>query len=188
MDPVALVGTLAGVAAVVVAVVQLRRTPRDRIDHVPAVATGEPVPVLLAPTGRLGQLHGRQELLSELEERLIEPDGRFHVLAGLGGVGKTTVALALAERARELGCLVWWVSATDGASMTAALLGLAGDLGAPLGEVEEARTGRRVAADVLWTRLEQRAEWLLGLAPAVVEEPVLDQLAYAAARGAAALR
>ncbi|MBB6349349.1 FxSxx-COOH system tetratricopeptide repeat protein [Nonomuraea muscovyensis] len=163
MDPVALVGTLAGVAAAVVAVLQLRRTPRERDARVPAVTTTAPVPVLLAPTGKFGELYGRQELLAELEECLIEPDGRFHVLAGLGGVGKTTVALALAERARELGCLVWWVSATDGASVTAALLGLAGELGAPLGEVEEARAGRRIAADVLWTRLERRTGWLLVL-------------------------
>ncbi|GAA0986563.1 FxSxx-COOH system tetratricopeptide repeat protein [Acrocarpospora macrocephala] len=168
MDLVALVGTLAGVAAAVVAVLQLRRTPRERNARVPAVtvtttATTEPVPRLLAPTGKLGELSGRQELLTKLEERLIEPDGRFHVLAGLGGVGKTTVALALAERARQLGCLVWWVSAIDEASMTAPLLRLAGELGAPLGEVEEARAGRRIAADVLWARLEQRTGWLLVL-------------------------
>ncbi|YCK40151.1 hypothetical protein ACNF49_40625 [Actinomadura sp. ATCC 39365] len=42
-----------------------------------------------------------------------EPDGDFHVLGGRGGVGKTTVAPAVAERAQNAGRPVWRIAATD---------------------------------------------------------------------------
>ncbi|TDD24951.1 tetratricopeptide repeat protein [Nonomuraea diastatica] len=121
------------------------------------------VPVLRAPIGRLPQVRGREDLLLRLERRLAEPDGAFHVLGGLGGVGKTTVALALAERARRTGRRVWWIAATDAQTVTSSLLALAAELGASAIEVEEARAGRRDPADVLWTRLEERTGWLLVL-------------------------
>ncbi|MEO3860729.1 FxSxx-COOH system tetratricopeptide repeat protein [Acrocarpospora sp. B8E8] len=180
MDPVTLltvVGTCAGVMAAVVAVLQLRRTPTLSdaeslgVESRPqAVLAGEgggmsatsPSPVVLrAPTGRLGEVRGRDEILSVLDRLLAAPDSRFHVLTGLGGAGKTTIALALAERAQRQGRASWWVNATHGASVTGALLTLAADLGAPVGQVEEARAGRRNPADVLWDRLQGRSGWLL---------------------------
>ena len=45
--------------------------------------------------------------------------------------------------------------------MTARLLDLAQDLGAPPSEVAEARNGRRDPADLLWHYLEVRQGWLL---------------------------
>jgi tetratricopeptide (TPR) repeat protein len=116
---------------------------------------------LRAPTGRLAEVRGRGELLDGLVGRLAHPDGHFVVLAGLGGAGKTTVALALAERAQAESRRVWWVSAVDNAAATGCLLGLALELGAPSGEVEEAQAGLRNPAEVLWARLEDQSGWLL---------------------------
>src|SRR5260221_621280 len=62
---------------------------------VPAAAAA-----LRAPTGRLpGHVRGREELAGQLRALASAPDGRAHVLAGLGGTGKTTLALELAEEA-----------------------------------------------------------------------------------------
>jgi tetratricopeptide (TPR) repeat protein len=193
------VGTLTGVIAVVVAVLQLRRMPglsrrdaarRSRRAPVPVIAekapqdrnpvegpgqgavesgaVGEivrraaPQPVVLhAPTGRLAEVRGRDALLELLAELLAAPDGRFQVLAGLGGAGKTTIALALAERARAGGSTVWWVSGVDAASVTDGMLALAMTLGTPPAEVEQARAGRRHPADVVWASLEKQQGWLL---------------------------
>ncbi|MEV4373731.1 tetratricopeptide repeat protein [Nonomuraea sp. NPDC049637] len=193
MDPVSVVGVLTGVAAAVIAALQLHRTPRRR-NAVPVVppslvvpaVEGQPgalvVPVLRAPVGRLPQVHGRQGLLLDLEQRLTEPDGNFHVLGGLGGVGKTTVALALAERAQNAGRPVWWIAATDVQAVTSCLLALAAELGASATEIEEARTGRRDAADVLWGRLEERTGWLLVLDNA--DDPATLEVAGAPVRDA----
>ncbi|WP_326654765.1 tetratricopeptide repeat protein [Streptomyces sp. NBC_01750] len=179
-----LIGTLTGVASVLVAVVQMRQSPTPALEgesgrvhgngtdedrRIPAsddspprnVTPVRPASTLCAPTGRLGEVHGREELLARLNHRLSAPDGRFQVLAGLGGTGKTTVALALADRAEGQGARVWWVSATEKASLMGSLLGLAVALGASPNHVEEARAGARDPADVLWERLEAESGWLL---------------------------
>ena len=183
------VGTMAGVLGAVVAVIQLRRTPtssgsRRRRLHkrtvlvpveptqttptdVPAGSRGSAehggeVPVLLhAPTGRLTEVWGRGELLETLDTRLNSPDERFEVLAGLGGTGKTTVALALAEQVRGRGGSVRRISGVDATSVTDGMLAVAARLGASPAEIEQARAGRLHPADVVWNRLREHARWLL---------------------------
>jgi hypothetical protein len=119
--------------------------------------------VLRPPTGRLPKrVRGRQDLAIQLRTLVGAPDGRAHVLAGLGGTGKTTVALELAEEAsRSGGRPVWWVPAGDVSGMLAALMSLAAELGAPAGDVAEALAGRRNPADLLWRCLLARPGWLL---------------------------
>jgi hypothetical protein len=72
-------------------------------------------------------------LLGELRRALGR--GRRHgsawVLAGMGGLGKSTVALAAAEFARSRGRRVWWVTATDAASLSGGMLEVLRQLGAP---------------------------------------------------------
>ena len=59
---------------------------------------------------------GRQQELSELEDALLSAnrgDGRFVLLAGEAGIGKTRLARELERRARKLGCDVLWGSCSE---------------------------------------------------------------------------
>ncbi|MGH3036973.1 MAG: ATP-binding protein, partial [Gaiellaceae bacterium] len=61
-------------------------------------------------------LVGRQEELSQLEDALLAAnrgDGRFVLLAGEAGIGKTRLARELTRRARKLGCDVLWGSCSE---------------------------------------------------------------------------
>jgi Mrp family chromosome partitioning ATPase len=112
-----LIWTAAGtVVALVVGGWQLRLQILDRRDRKHARADVSVRGVSVAPpTGRLPSVRGRHELLQQLRHFLRKPDGRVQVLAGMGGVGKSTVALALADYAGRRGWrgprLMWWVSA-----------------------------------------------------------------------------
>jgi class 3 adenylate cyclase len=61
-------------------------------------------------------LVGRQHELSRLEDELLSAnrgDGRFVLLAGEAGMGKTRLAKELSQRARKLGCNVLWGSCSE---------------------------------------------------------------------------
>jgi tetratricopeptide (TPR) repeat protein len=136
--------------------------------------------VLPPPVGRLPEhVRGRDAVLATLRRLARRPDGRVQVLAGLGGAGKTTVALAAAAWALDHGRHVWWVPAGDGPAMLSALTELARELGGTVGEVDDAFAGRRHAPDLLWRLLESHRDWVLVFDNA--DDP--DTLAY---RGAAA--
>ncbi|WP_175439252.1 AAA family ATPase [Streptomyces vilmorinianum] len=102
-------------------------------------------------------LRGRDELLARLRAAT-----GTQVLYGLGGVGKTSLALELAGSFAAEGAPVWWVAAQDGARLAGGLRAVARRVG--LGE-EELATGQ--TADLLWERLAALAgPWLLVLDPA----------------------
>ncbi|HEV7933944.1 MAG TPA: tetratricopeptide repeat protein, partial [Actinomadura sp.] len=158
---------------------------RDVIVNAPDVANGAPSGVrgmLWPPLGRLPEhVRGRDLLLDRLTGLVGAPDGRAHVLAGLGGTGKSTVALRVAEAALEQDRLALWVPAVDASSLTSALLGLAQSLGADVSQVEAARAGKANPSDVLWRELEAHPGWVLVLdnaddvqALAVEGRPVRD--------------
>ena len=129
-----------------------------------AVVPRVPAAVLPPPVGRLpAEVRGRAGILEELAELARHPDGRVHALAGLGGSGKSTVALAVARDAAAAGLRTWWVAVADPVSVASALLGLARKLGAPDGEVAEALAGRVNPSDVLWPCLEAAPGWVLVL-------------------------
>lgn len=129
-----------------------------------AVVPRVPPAVLPPPVGRLpAEVRGRVAILEVLAELAGHPDGRVHVLAGLGGSGKSTVALAVAREAAAAGLRTWWVAAADPASVASALLGLARRLGAADGEVAEALAARVNPSDVLWPCLEAAPGWVLVL-------------------------
>ncbi|WP_433180655.1 tetratricopeptide repeat protein [Actinoallomurus sp. CA-150999] len=118
--------------------------------------------LLWPPLGRLpAHVRGRDVLVGRLCELVTAPDGRAHALAGMGGTGKSTVALQVAEAALAEDRPVWWVPGVDAASLTSTLLGLAQALGADAAAVEAARAGRADACDVLWEQLEARPGWVL---------------------------
>ncbi|GAA0466954.1 hypothetical protein GCM10010361_33950 [Streptomyces olivaceiscleroticus] len=88
---------------------------------------------------------------------------RVHVLAGLGGSGKSRLALEIADRARRADRQVWWVPA---AQLSSCMRTVAGELGAPEPQVRQA-WGPGVggsATDLVWRLLNAADKpWLLVL-------------------------
>jgi hypothetical protein len=101
---------------------------------------------------------GRDKLLEELHANLqvgsaaaLVPRGALH---GLGGVGKTELALEFAHRFASDYDIAWWIPAEQSTSVTAALATLAGRLG-----IEEVADQSEMVAG-LFDRLRQRDRWL----------------------------
>ncbi|HEY2505504.1 MAG TPA: tetratricopeptide repeat protein [Streptosporangiaceae bacterium] len=120
---------------------------------------------LVVPHRRIpaDRLRGRAELLSALladVEAVSAGAGasqRVWVLHGMGGCGKTTVALEVAHRAQSLGIRSWWVAVALTAELEASLHAVAFDAGVDANDL-----GRRHPADVLWDGLNRLDQpWLL---------------------------
>ena len=110
------------------------------------------------------RVRGRADLIAALAVWCQAPDERVHVLSGLGGSGKTTVALALAEQATSSGVRVWWLTVRDRRTLTNDLLDLLVDLGATTREIRRALSGERSLVDLVWRYLDTPARpWLLVL-------------------------
>jgi hypothetical protein len=89
------------------------------------------LPVSLAPRPTL--LAGREGLLTGLDTRLSAGDGRWPrivVLCGLGGAGKTSVAVEYAHRHLDKAGVAWQFPADDPALLAAGFSALAAQLGA----------------------------------------------------------
>ena len=122
-----------------------------------------------APLGKLpADVRGRDGLLGELR-RALRPypwrASRAFVIAGMGGLGKSTVALAATRMARDRGCRVWWVGAADTASLTGGMLEVLRELGAPESVTVPVREGARTAPARAWEFLNGEhiagRRWLL---------------------------
>jgi tetratricopeptide (TPR) repeat protein len=171
----AVVGSVAGVIAAGAGGWQLRlqilerrelrglRAPADKT----AVSGTGALPVA-APLGQLpAEVRGRDPLIAELRRSL--PRWRRHpnrlwVLAGMGGLGKSTVALAVAESARARRRQVWWVAATDVVSLNGGMLEVLHQLGAPESVTRPVREGAPTAPVRAWEFLNGAApgcRWLL---------------------------
>ncbi|MGW3958272.1 tetratricopeptide repeat protein [Amycolatopsis sp. NPDC005003] len=115
------------------------------------------------PTGNLpARVRGREAVLSHLTGLLAEPKPMLQVLHGLGGCGKTTIALETARLAQESGCPVYWVSAAERGGFTAGMREIARELGVSADELEQAWTGQASVIDLLWRHLDAASRpWLL---------------------------
>ncbi|MBC7273866.1 MAG: tetratricopeptide repeat protein [Streptomyces sp.] len=121
------------------------------------------------PTGMLPvETRGRDPLLGQLHAWLRRPPAETIVLVGLGGVGKSTVAVALAERAVRAGRVrrrsrpVWWISAADQLSLAAGLVTVSRQLDATSADLEAVASGAPDAPDRFWSLLARAAPgWLL---------------------------
>ena len=122
-----------------------------------------------APLGKLPwEVRGRDGLLGELR-RAFRPypwrASRAFVIAGMGGLGKSTVALTAARMAKERGYHVWWVRAADTASLTSGMLEVLRELGAPESVIAPVREGARTASARAWEFLSGEhvagKRWLL---------------------------
>ncbi|MFI5896980.1 tetratricopeptide repeat protein [Actinoplanes sp. NPDC051513] len=108
-------------------------------------------------------VRGRDQHLQRLHRAARRPAGRVQVLTGLGGVGKSTLALEMCRRfARSKERTAWWVSATDISSLADGLASLAGELGADHVHLMAIRSGAPRARERLWELLRRaRPGWLL---------------------------
>lgn len=109
--------------------------------------------------GRNPRFVGRQDEISKLEELLTAPDGPKRVaITGLGGVGKTQLALEVAHRIRDqdMECLVFWVPCTSYAMIEQTFMNIAQTLG--LHEVKPAEVKEQVK---LYLSSERAGKWLL---------------------------
>jgi tetratricopeptide (TPR) repeat protein len=120
------------------------------------------------PTGSLPEIvRGRDPEMTLLWQLLRRPDNRFVVLAGMGGVGKSTIATAFGEHAKGARAWrrhtdVWFVTASDPASLASGLASVARQLEASPADVKAIGTGRSDAPDRLWPLLEHAPRrWLL---------------------------
>lgn len=109
-------------------------------------------------------LRGRTEVLHLVEKHLTPPvpettvqSTPVAILHGIGGIGKTTLALELAHRKAAQGVQVWWLNGSSPALLTAALHALAFAAGATDTEFDRAHP-----ADVLWNNLNTYdGSWLV---------------------------
>lgn len=104
---------------------------------------------------------GRGRLLEQLRDQLLGSTQRVvlpQALHGLGGVGKTQVALEYAHRFKADYDLVWWISAQQPDSIRAALANLAEQIGLRVGE--NIADAANAALEAL-RRGEPTSRWLL---------------------------
>ncbi|WP_194924599.1 NB-ARC domain-containing protein [Catenulispora pinisilvae] len=130
----------------------------ERIDE--AAASGS----VGAPFGRLPQtICGRDRELNLLAADLHRQPSKVRVLTGMGGVGKSALALAHAASVRDDGCDVMWVDASSQIRINEAMWQVALIAGAPRDTVSDHwRIPGRSAADLAWqylAALDRR--WLL---------------------------
>jgi CRP-like cAMP-binding protein/tetratricopeptide (TPR) repeat protein len=139
-----------------------------RIGPPPPGSWPSPLPVA-PPLGKLpADVRGRAGLLGELR-RALRPypwrASRTFVMAGMGGLGKSTVALAAARMAKDRGYRVWWVVATDSALLTSGMLEVLRELQAPESVIAPVREGARTAPARAWEFLNGEhaggRRWLL---------------------------
>lgn len=111
-------------------------------------------------------LRDRTELMEHLQAAVAsDVFNQVYVLHGMGGCGKTAVAITLFQRATaESSRAGLWVNAADRTTLRSGMLAVAADRGATEGELLAARNGLRAPADLVWERLDRSAEpWLLVL-------------------------
>jgi tetratricopeptide (TPR) repeat protein len=131
---------------------------------VPGQAEGEPRfpaqgPAVTNLPARNPNFTGRSELLEQLRASLrgkpgvvVSQTGAIH---GLGGVGKTELALEFAHRYQADYDLVWWISAEQPTSVTADLAALAEELG-----IQRAADQAEMV-NLLFNELRGQERWLL---------------------------
>ncbi|WP_017596832.1 tetratricopeptide repeat protein [Nocardiopsis lucentensis] len=126
------------------------------VSSVPAAPASD---VALDPPRLATAVRGRDDLLTVLGDAMRAGAAVPHVLTGPGGFGKTTVAAALAERARSDGWTVFWIRP---GSVTASMLEAAVEVGGSREEAERLRGTRHQAARWVWRHLDGAPRpWLL---------------------------
>jgi tetratricopeptide (TPR) repeat protein len=121
-------------------------------------------PAALPPISNLPHLRnpnftGRGDLLAQLCSALTsgQPAALIQAIHGLGGVGKTQLAVEYAYRHAADYDLVWWVRAEEPAALAADYAALAGPLDLP----QKDEPDQRLMVQAVRRELGQRTGWLL---------------------------
>jgi len=121
-------------------------------------------PVEINPTLRVWKVParnphfiGRDQLLDQLHQRFgsTEPTLAVQTLFGLGGVGKSQLAIEYAHRFADQYKVVWWIDAEQPVLIQDQLISLAARLGLPIGG------NPSDVVDRLLNKLVERSDWLL---------------------------
>jgi len=131
------------------------RTGERREAPIPRLPGGLP-PVWNVPARNLG-FTGRDGLLVAIREHLLGNDRAVvQALQGMGGVGKTQLAIEYAHRFAGTYDLVWWVAAEQAGLIGDQFAALASELG-----WVEAGAGTEVVRSAVLRELRQRGQWLV---------------------------
>jgi hypothetical protein len=127
-------------------------------------------PVWNIPTRNPG-FTGRGELLGQVRDRLRAGGKAVQALHGMGGVGKTQLALEYAHRFAQTYDLAWWVEAEQPALIGDQFAALADELGCA-----EAGAGTKRIQTIVLRELRQRDGWLLVFDNAVEPDSIREWL------------
>lgn len=111
------------------------------------------------PYSRNVHFTGREDELRELRNSFAshEPLRRVQVICGLGGVGKTQLALEYVYRHRSDYRIIWWINADEPATLGLGYAKLAKQIGMQVPE----GTSLDDIRHALRRRLDERSDWLL---------------------------
>lgn len=107
---------------------------------------------------------GRESLLRDLHDRLaVERETAVlpHAIHGMGGVGKSQVAIEYVHRHRGDYDLIWWIPAEHDGQILSALTALARRLGLEVRDIGEANTAVPAVREALSTGSTPYQNWLL---------------------------
>ncbi len=102
---------------------------------------------------------GREEILGQLGKRLKSggPAALVQAIAGLGGVGKTQIAIEYAYRHKDDYDVVWWVSSEEPTTLAKDYADLAKAVDHPAKDLED----QKVVVDAVRRWLNEHDGWLL---------------------------
>lgn len=123
------------------------------------------------PISRAPCFTGRDGFLSDLA-RSFQGGSHMQVIHGLGGVGKTQVALEFAGRHRAQYAIAWWVRSETQSSMVEAMTKLA----ARLGRVVPQDASTEMICELVKNVLASRSDWLMVFDGAATVEDVQPYL------------
>ncbi|RHZ65358.1 uncharacterized protein CDV56_109374 [Aspergillus thermomutatus] len=114
--------------------------------------------IWMVPFRKNSRFVGRQEKISKIEGLIMQQDGPGRIaICGLGGVGKTQIALELAYRMRNRDpkCSIFWISCTTYESVEQTYMSIASKLG--MTDTKPAEVKEQVKA---YLSQESTAKWL----------------------------